>query len=119
MCRFSDGKCGHTRAIPVSDDEERASVDCIECQFPVCSLCIQFLFYAKKLDFYITSAKAGSWEKLQPRWLLRQTDSTHHFGVTGIGAQEIEREVGPEAIQQVAALLVCDVEPLEGMLLVA
>jgi hypothetical protein len=75
--------------------------------------------YANNPFFTSRVRKTGLWEKVQRRSPLRQTDFTHQFGVTGVGAQEIEREVGPDAIQQVAALLVCDVEPLEGMLLVA
>ena len=67
----------------------------------------------------ITSAKAELWEKAQPLSLLRETDFAHQFGVTRIGAQGIEREIGPEAIQQVAVFLVCGVEPLEGMFFVA
>jgi len=51
--------------------------------------------------------------------LLRETDFAHQFGVTRIGAQGIEREFGPVAIQQVAVFLVCGVDPLEGVILVA
>ena len=62
--------------------------------------------------------KAELWEKAQPLALLRQTDFSYQFGVARIGAQGIEREVGPEGDQPVV-FLVCDVEPLEGMVLVA
>ena len=61
-----------------------------------------------------------TWERMKARFhgLLRQTDLAHQFGVTRIGAQGVEREVGAEAIQQVAVFLVRGVEPLEGMVLV-
>ena len=59
------------------------------------------------------------WGKSTAISRLRQTDFSHQFSVTRIGAQGIEREVGPEAIQQVAVFLVCGVEPLEGMFFVA
>jgi hypothetical protein len=51
--------------------------------------------------------------------LLGQTDFAHQFGVTRIGAQGIEREVGPEGDQPGVVLLVCRIKPLEGMILVA
>jgi hypothetical protein len=49
-------------------------------------------------------------ERVQLLSRLRQTDFSHQFSVTRIGAQGIEREVGPEAIQQVAVFLVCGVD---------
>jgi hypothetical protein len=50
--------------------------------------------------------------------LLRQADFANQLGVARIGAQRIEREVSPEGDQTVV-FLVCGVEPLEGMVLVA
>jgi hypothetical protein len=63
-------------------------------------------------------AKAEFREKVQLLSLLRQADFAHQFSVTWIGPQGIERKVGPEAAQPVM-FLVCGVEPLEGMVLVA
>jgi len=72
-------------------------------------------------DLFHDSAgtKAEFWEKAQLLLLLRQTDFAHQFGVTWIGAQRIEPEVGPEADQRDIVSLVCSVEPIEGMVLVA
>ena len=80
---------------------------------------METLVSAYTLISAITSAKAELWEKAQPLSLLRETDFAHQFGVTRIGAQGIEREFGPVAIQQVAVFLVCGVDPLEGVMLVA
>src|SRR5208282_5527343 len=66
----------------------------------------------------ITSAQAGFWKKGTAPPLLRQADFAHEFGVARIGAQGIECEQGPEAEQPVVVLLVCSVQPLEGMILV-
>ena len=50
--------------------------------------------------------------------LLAKPDLAHQLGVTRVGAQGIEREVCPDAIQQVAVFLVCGGKPPEGMVLV-
>ena|ERR1700682_3908301 len=65
------------------------------------------------------SAKTEFFGEVQMRSLLRQTDFAYQFGVARIGAPGIERKVGPKARQQVVVFLVCGVEPLEGMILVA
>jgi hypothetical protein len=44
------------------------------------------------------------------------TDLPYQIGVTRIGAQGIQCEVGPENDQPGVVLLVCRIEPLEGML---
>ncbi len=62
-----------------------------------------------------TRIRLESWFGL----LRREIHAAHQILEARIGAQGIEREVCPEAIQQVAVFLVCGVEPLEGMLLVA
>jgi hypothetical protein len=51
--------------------------------------------------------------------LLRQSDSAHQFGIAGIGAQGIHREVGAQDGQGFVVLLVGGVEPFEGMILIA
>jgi hypothetical protein len=53
-----------------------------------------------------------------PASLLWQTDFADQFGVTRIGTQRVEEEVGSERIQPVV-FLVRDIQPLEGMLIVA
>jgi hypothetical protein len=50
--------------------------------------------------------------------LLRQPDLPHQFRVPRVGAQRIERRVGPNGHDQDAAFLVRDVEPLEGVVLI-
>src|SRR5580698_5167104 len=51
--------------------------------------------------------------------LLREPDLAHQFRISWIGAQGIEREVGGQADEEDVAVLICDVEPLEGVILVA
>jgi hypothetical protein len=68
--------------------------------------------------FCIHECAADFRQKAQLLSLLRQTDFADQFGVARIGTQGIEREVRPEGDQPVV-FLVCGVEPLEGMVLVA
>ena len=63
--------------------------------------------------------RSGGSGKAQQLRLLRETDLAHQFGVTWIGAQGIECEVGPKSEQRAVVLLVGGVEPLEGVVLVA
>jgi hypothetical protein len=67
-------------------------------------------------DFCNHECEGGVMGKAQPLSLLRETDFAQQFGVTGIGAQGIELEVGPEAGQQLVVFLVCGFEPFSRSL---